>query len=231
MRAQVDLGVELLERADRAPRAPPVPDGGLRPAFEAVYADAVAASQQGRSVSPAAQIAEAGRRTGRRPEPRAYLDGLAALVARTPFRTAPGAEEVIRGLRADGWRTAVVSNTVGEPGESLRPVLGRLGVDRWIDAFVFSDEHPWTKPSPELFLRAVEAVGARADRTVHVGDGWVDIEGARRAKLRAGVLYTGLQRYGARYRELFLPPDWTDPSTPYRFARWPELPELLGTIP
>ncbi len=231
MRRQVDLAVEVLERSPLVESPSPGPNVGLRPTFEAVYAEAIAAAQEGRSVSPAAQIVEAGRRTGRRPDPEAYLAGLANLVARAPFRNAPEAGEVIGQLRGQGWRTAVVSNTVGEPGAALRPALRKLGLERWIDVFVFSDEHPWTKPDPALFLRAIEAVGASPEATVHVGDGWVDIEGARRARLRAGVLYTGLQRYGEQYRQLFLPPGWDTPATEFRFTRWTELPELLDRIP
>ncbi|HYA11278.1 MAG TPA: HAD-IA family hydrolase, partial [Thermoplasmata archaeon] len=202
----------------------------LRRAFEAVYAGAVVASQDGTSVSPAAQIERAGAQTGRVPDPDAYLAGLRALVGRTRFQPAPGAFDVVRRLRDDGWATAVVSNTVGEPGSTLRPVLRRMGLEPLVDAFVFSDEGPWTKPAPQIFREALDRLGIGPDRAVHVGDGWVDIEGARRAQLRAGVLYTGLQRYGRRYRELFLPAGWAEPATPYRFASWPELPALLDRI-
>jgi HAD superfamily hydrolase (TIGR01509 family) len=230
MRGQVALACRVLAAAPAAPGGVPLPPDGQRKAFEAVYAEAVAASQAGRSVPPAQQIAEAGRRTGTAPDPQAYLDGLARLVASTPFQEAPDATAVLRRLRGDGWATAVVSNTVGEPGRSLRPVLDRMGFGALVDAFVFSDELPWTKPSPEIFREATRRVGVDPSRTVHVGDGWVDIEGARRAGFRAGVLFTGLQRYGERYRELFLPAGWSEPETPYRVASWPELPGVVESI-
>jgi len=230
MRAQVDLASTVLAAAPRVAAGSPAKDPDLRSVFEEVYARAVAASQQGRSVSPALQIEQAGARCGRVPDPQAYLDGLRDLVGRTRFRPAPAALDVLAGLRRDGWTTAVISNTVGEPGAALRPVLERMGVDRLVDAFVFSDEGPWTKPAPEIFREALDRLGVGPDHTVHVGDGWVDIEGARRARLRAGILYTGLQRYGARYRELFLPTGWSEPVTPYRFASWPELPGLLAQL-
>jgi HAD superfamily hydrolase (TIGR01509 family) len=230
MREQVDLACAVLSEARALPGRAPSPRSALRPTFEAVYAEAVVASQQGRSVTPAAQIAEAGRRTGRIPDKGEYVDQLAELLRGTDFRRAPHAVEVLRGLREDGWRTALVSNTVGEPGASIRPVLERMGLTELLDVLVFSDELPWTKPAPEIFLRATERSRVAPERTVHVGDGWVDIEGARRAGLRAGVLYTGLQHYGRRYRELFLPQGWADPATPYRVQSWPELPELLASL-
>jgi HAD superfamily hydrolase (TIGR01509 family) len=231
MRAQVDLAVALLADAPVRPGDRPRGADGFRPAFEAVYAEAVAASQQGLSVTPAAQIEEAGRRTGRLPDPRRYLQGLTDLVGQAPFRVAPGAIRILERLRATDWRTAVVSNTVGEPGRALQPILSRLGLTSLIDTFVFSDELPWTKPSPEIFREALRRLSVPSERAVHVGDGWVDIEGARRAGLRAGVLYTGLQDYGARYRQLFLPEGWAEPSTPYRIGSWEELPAVLDAIP
>ncbi len=230
MREQVDLASRVLADAAVVGEGPPPTARELRAAFEAVYTEAVTASQGGRSVGPTAQILEAGRRAGVSPSAPEYLAQLSRLVARTPFRPAPEALEVLRGLRADGWATAVVSNTVGEPGASLRPVLDRMGFTPLVDAFVFSDELPWTKPAPEIFREATARLGVDAARTVHVGDGWVDIEGARRAGLRAGVLYTGLQHYGQRYRRLFLPEGWSNPATPYRVATWPELPAVVDAL-
>lgn len=230
MRQQVELAGEVLAGSPPAPGRLPSPVHALRRAFEQVYAEAVAASQQGRSVTPAAQIAEAGRRTGRVADSSAYVGRLRDLVDRTEFRRAPHALEVVRALRDEGWSTAVVSNTVGEPGVALRPLLERIGVAALVDTFVFSDELPWTKPAPQIFRRATEGLGVAPERSVHVGDGWVDIEGARRAGLRAGILYTGLQHYGRRYRQLFLPPGWSDPETPYRFRDWLELPGLLASL-
>jgi len=230
MRAQVDLAASVLEQSTRRPGAPVTDDGVLRSAFEQVYAEAVVASQAGRSVTPSMQITEAGQRTGRSPDPRAYLQGLRGLVATTRFLPAPGAVTALTELREEGWGTAVVSNTVGEPGSALRPVLQRMGFEPLVDAYVFSDEEPWTKPAPEIFREAVGRAHASPERTVHVGDGWVDIEGARRAGLRAGVLYTGLQRYGRRYRELFLPEGWSEPVTPYRAASWVEVPGVVRSL-
>ena len=228
MREQVDLAASLLRRAPPGSGSPPEPDP--RRTFEAVYAEAVAASQQGRSVTPSAQIEEAARRLGRSVDPAEYLDGMAGLVATMAFRPAPGALAALRSVRESGWACAVISNTVGEPGETLRPVLHQMGYDDVVDAYVFSDEQRWTKPAPEIFAEALRQVGAQAARSVHVGDGWVDIEGARRAGYRAAVLFTGLQRYGERYRRLFLPDGWEAPETSYRIGSWAELLPLLERL-
>lgn len=230
MQAQLDLGASVL--AEAPPRGPGAVEdiAELRAAFAEAYASAVSRSQRGVSVTPAQQLAEAGARVLRDADPDEYLRRLDRLVSRTRFLRAPGVLEELDRLRADGWRTAVISNTVGEPGRTLRPQLTALGFDPRLDAFVFSDEQPWTKPAPEIFRYAVDRLGVLAERTVHVGDGWSDVEGARRAGFRAAVLYTGLQRYGRRYHRLFLPPGAAEPATPYRMRAWEELSGLLQGI-
>jgi len=108
----------------------------------------------------------------------------------------------------------VISNTVGEPGEYLRPVLSGFGIDRYVESFVFSDEQPWTKPAPEIFRAALATIGTSPQDAVHVGDGWADIEGAHRAGYRGTILFQGLHDYGARYLNLFLSdlPDHAPPT-------------------
>ena len=230
MERQIETAVSVLSAA------PPRREGAersadeLRRIFEEEYAAAVTASQQGRSVTPATQIERAGARAGRVVRPSDYLDGLRELVARTPFRLGPGAVEAVRALRAAGHRVAVISNTVGEPGQTLRPMLRDFGFDGPVQAFVFSDEHPWTKPDPAIFAEALARLEVDASRTVHVGDGWSDIEGARRAGLLGGVLFTGLQQYGHRYQQLFLPPGWASPKADHRIERLSELPPLIERL-
>ena len=230
MAAQMELATDLLEAGAVRPGQPLRSREELRTVFERVYSQAVTASQRGISVPPPVQIARAAEETGRSVRPDDYAQGLHGLVQRTPFELAPGALPTIRALREHGWRTAVISNTVGEPGAALRPVLRRLGFDSTIEEYLFSDELPWTKPDPEIFREAFRRLGVGADHAVHVGDGWPDLEGARRAGMRAGVLFTGLQRYGAKYHSLFLPPDWASPSAQYRIERLDELPALAERL-
>jgi putative hydrolase of the HAD superfamily len=60
------------------------------------------------------------------------------------------------------------------------------------DATVFSHEHGMRKPHPEMYLRALTAIGADAWDAVFVGDGGSDeLRGARAVGLHA-VLVTRL---------------------------------------
>lgn len=211
MEAQVEIARRALAAAPREPGAEAQSPEELGTAFEREYARAVQMAERGETVTPAEQFLRAARATGRRPELAPYLADLEREVHRVPFRRAPGAIELLRDLRRDGYGIAVISNTVGEPGRFLRPTLASMGFDPFVQSYVFSDERPWTKPAPEIFRAALEDVRGEPGDAVHVGDGWSDIEGARRAGYRAGILFTGLQEYGERYRRLFLPPGWERP--------------------
>lgn len=200
---QVAIGREVLRSASALPGAPELSDAELGRAFEKAYADAVRSSAEGRTMTPAEQLLRAARETGRAADPAGYLARLAKEVEVTPFRRAPGALELLEKLRTLGYRVGIISNTIGEPGAFLRPVLSSMGFDEYVEAYVFSDEQRWTKPAPEIFLVALARLRETPADAVHVGDGWADIEGARRAAYRAAVLFTGLRSYGARYRELF----------------------------
>jgi FMN phosphatase YigB (HAD superfamily) len=230
---QIDIAVKVLDDSDPLPGTARRDEAELRKAFEREYVGAVDASGEGRTVTPTEQLVRAASASGRVPRPDAYLAALEVVVDATPFRVAPGALSVLAELRELGYQVGVISNTVGEPGRFLRPILRRLGFDRFVGTYAFSDEHPWTKPAPELFFTVLTALGSEPAAAVHVGDGWSDVEGARRAGFAGTVLFTGLQRYGERYRKLFLGPDWHRPPADQIAATLPEVVpivrRLLGT--
>ncbi|HYA57571.1 MAG TPA: HAD family hydrolase [Thermoplasmata archaeon] len=203
IRGQAEIAAGLLSKSTIRPEGRTLTFSSLRRAFEDVYREAVDASVDGRTITPGEQFRIAAERTERVADPRDYLTALHREVESMPFQMAPGAIEFLKGLRTDGYRLAVISNTVGEPGRYFRPILRRMGFDPFVESYVFSDELPWTKPNPEIFLTALKAIGTVPQNAVHVGDGWSDIEGARRAGYRTQILFTGLTDYGARYRELF----------------------------
>jgi putative hydrolase of the HAD superfamily len=230
MAHQIALGQEVLRLSPRRPGAPRVSDDDLGRAFERAYDAAVAASSDGETITPADQILRAAKEVGRVVDPREYLRRLKVEVERTPFRVAPGALDLVRELRAMRYRVGVISNTIGEPGAFLRPILATLGFDRYVETFVFSDEEPWAKPSPEIFLRALDALGERPDDAIHVGDGWADLEGARRAGYRGTVLFTGLRVYGERYRRLFRPGAPGSPEASYQTDRLDEVGPIVRKL-
>ncbi len=100
--------------------------------------------------------------------------------------TDPDIPELWRGLRDRGLKVGVLSNTIWTR-EYHRAVFERDGVLDLVDGDVYSSEIPWTKPHPEAFIAALDAVGiADPGRAVYVGDRpYEDIHGAQQVGMRA----------------------------------------------
>jgi HAD superfamily hydrolase (TIGR01509 family) len=98
-----------------------------------------------------------------------FLDAIA-------FEPMPGAVEAVTRLRSLGLALAVVSNW----DETLPERIGDFGVE----VVVSSAEVGVPKPDPALFRLALERLGVRAERALHVGDSPEDEEGARAAGMQ-----------------------------------------------
>ena len=98
--------------------------------------------------------------------------------------------EAVGVLKWLGWRgikRAVCSNAPFPP-EMMRRQVETNGIADLVDAVLFSSEVGRRKPAPELYLAALEAVGARADRALFVGDRVrEDYEGPRAVGMRAVI--------------------------------------------
>lgn len=96
----------------------------------------------------------------------------------SPYEDAVPALET---LRARGIRLAVVSNW----DRRLHRILEDNGLRRLFDAVVVSSEVGWRKPHPEIFRRALDALGVAPGEALHVGDSLGDdVAGARGVGIR-----------------------------------------------
>jgi putative hydrolase of the HAD superfamily len=100
--------------------------------------------------------------------------------------TDPEVKLLFEGLRAQGIKVGVLSNTIW-PRTWHVGFFERDGVAHLIDGDVYTSEIPWTKPSVQAFRAAMDAVGVSDPaRCVYVGDRlYDDIWGARSAGMRA----------------------------------------------
>jgi putative hydrolase of the HAD superfamily len=100
--------------------------------------------------------------------------------------TDPEARPLFETLRSRGIKVGVLSNTIW-PREWHRGFFERDGVLDLIDGDVYTSEIPWTKPAPEAFRSAVEALGlGDPTRCVYVGDRlFDDVWGAHNAGMKA----------------------------------------------
>jgi putative hydrolase of the HAD superfamily len=96
------------------------------------------------------------------------------------FRPVEGAVETVRALRARGLALAVVANW----DVALHDHLAKLGLVGLVDTIVTSADAGAAKPDPAIFHVALDRLGVRPERALHVGDEPLDEEGARAAGIR-----------------------------------------------
>ena len=92
------------------------------------------------------------------------------------FELFPGARELLRTSREAGLETAVISNWSARLPRLLR------ALDLWasFDFVLCSAIEGMEKPQPEIFQRALELAGVRAEQALHAGDHLIyDVQGAR----------------------------------------------------
>ena len=103
----------------------------------------------------------------------AYVDALR-------FEPIPGVAQTLAQLRARGLELAVVGNW----DISIHERLAELGLTPFFSVIVSSAEVGVMKPDPAIFHAALERLGVRAERALHVGDDPVDERGARAAGMQ-----------------------------------------------
>jgi putative hydrolase of the HAD superfamily len=103
--------------------------------------------------------------------------------------TDPDVPGLLTYLRERGIRIGVLSNTIW-PRSRHEAIFARDGVLDLIDGAVYSSEIDWTKPHPEAFRAAMEAVGVSDPAAcVFVGDRpFDDVHGAKNFGMRAVLI-------------------------------------------
>jgi len=93
----------------------------------------------------------------------------------------PAMLDAVRRLRAEGYRTAIVTNNVREAGVAWR---AKLPIDELFDVVVDSSEVGMRKPNPAIFALALDQLGGiEPTRAVFLDDHPGNIAGAARAGL------------------------------------------------
>ena len=102
--------------------------------------------------------------------------------------------ERIRSLRADGYRTGLVTNNVKEASSLWRQLVP---VDELFEVIVDSSEVGMRKPNPAIFLHALELLGGiEPKRAVFLDDAAGNVVGAEAAGLH-GILVDAADPTGA----------------------------------
>lgn len=91
---------------------------------------------------------------------------------------------LIRSFRANGGRTAMLSNGVPEVMARIR---SERTLDSWFEVVVVSCEVGYAKPDPRIYEICLSRLGVAANRALFVDDSFVNIEAA--AKLGIQTLH------------------------------------------
>lgn len=95
-----------------------------------------------------------------------------------------GAVEAVRFFREKNLKVGLLSNTIFPKRFHLEE-LERFGLNRYLDATIFSSEVGFKKPHPQIFTAAIEILGISADFVAFVGDKLEDdIGGAQKIGMR-----------------------------------------------
>ncbi len=104
-------------------------------------------------------------------------------------RKIPGLIELLHEARSKGLKLGVATSA---PPENVRVVLQALGLSDFFDVVVNGEEIEKGKPDPEIFLKAAERLQTPPERCLVFEDSRLGIEAARRARMRAIIITTGI---------------------------------------
>lgn len=98
----------------------------------------------------------------------------------------PGAEHLLRKLKAFEMRCVILSNATFRSSAGMRRDFLDLGIGDLIDEVIFSVDTGLRKPHPRMFQLALSSAGSLPEETVFIGDSEEkDIIPAKRLGMRA----------------------------------------------
>jgi putative hydrolase of the HAD superfamily len=154
----------------------------------------------------------------------ALVDELASAIesatSHVGVRVVEGAGEALELMRSKGIPTALVCDTGFTGSRSVRKALAAEGLV--LDHLFFSDEVGTPKPHPPIFLKALEATGARPEQAVHIGDlRRTDVAGARAVGM-------GTIRFIGVHDDSWTAEDAVGEEADAVLGRWADLGPLFG---
>ena len=94
----------------------------------------------------------------------------------------PGIEELLEGLKTDGFRMGVVTSRTRE---SAQRYMDMFGIGDYFEEMVSCDDTDIHKPNPEPILLCLKKMGITAEEALMVGDSPFDIKCANNAGVKS----------------------------------------------
>lgn len=103
-------------------------------------------------------------------------------------RVVEGGYEVIRTLKARGFRLGIISNLIGE--EEIFDWLRQDGLESYFDTVILSSICHIRKPDPEMYWMGCRELGLAPEECASIADNLNrDITGAKKAGIGANILF------------------------------------------
>jgi phosphoglycolate phosphatase len=104
--------------------------------------------------------------------------------------TLPGAEWILKELKARGDKLGVFTNKYTKHSVS---VLAHLGLDQWLDVIIGTGEPecPYRKPDPLFTAYALEQMNCASDEALMIGDSPYDLAAAEAGCITCHLVATG----------------------------------------
>jgi HAD superfamily hydrolase (TIGR01509 family) len=107
----------------------------------------------------------------------------------------PGARELLRNIKKDGGKIAVVTTS---KRIYVEPAMKNLGIWSEVDVFLGKEDVTKQKPDPESLIKALGMMGGNSDAALMTGDSYKDIEAARSAGMDSALYFP------KKYEEFYL---------------------------
>lgn len=111
-----------------------------------------------------------------------------ALAGRGNVKLLPGVLGTLKYLKSHDYKLAIASN---RPTKFTRIILKELDILKFFDVVLCADRAPKPKPYPDILWSIIKRLKASKAETIYVGDMDIDINCARRAKVRVVTVATG----------------------------------------
>jgi len=113
-------------------------------------------------------------------------------------RLYPAARQLLRKLKARGYKLAVASN---RPTRFSLILLRHLRVMEYFDYVLCADKLKAGKPHPEILNKIIRKAGVKKSRVLYAGDMVIDAQAGRRAGVKTVIVTTGSSRLAEIRRE------------------------------
>jgi 2-phosphoglycolate phosphatase len=100
----------------------------------------------------------------------------------------PGTRELLDNLKSQSLKIGLVSN---KPHEFTLMTLEKLGLQPYFQVALGEGPLAHKKPHPEPLLTALKQMGIPPEEAIMIGDSTVDVEAARAAGMRVGIVSHG----------------------------------------